>query len=78
MQENILALIHGQVPERIYIPGVFFEGAIKLTLGKGHYALYSSEADGSDVLVTGRNNRLDLGVERAWKQFGAGDKFKTM
>lgn len=69
--DNILAMTRGQPPSRLYEPNVFIEGAIKLTLGKTHNVVYAMEADGSDVMVPARDGRLDLGIERAWKQFGA-------
>ncbi|RYO88690.1 hypothetical protein DL766_004430 [Monosporascus sp. MC13-8B] len=74
--DNILAMIRGQTPSRTYTPNVFLEGAIKLTLGKTHNVVYATDADGSDVMVPARNNRLDLGIERAWKEFGVGADFK--
>ncbi|KAE8385094.1 hypothetical protein BDV23DRAFT_25484 [Aspergillus alliaceus] len=69
--DNILAMIHGQTPSRTYTPNVFLEGAIKLTLGKKHNVVYAMEADGSDVMVPSRDGRLDLGIERGWREFGA-------
>ncbi|KAH8194135.1 hypothetical protein TruAng_011694 [Truncatella angustata] len=76
--ENILSMIQGQKPQRTYKPNYFLEGAIKLTLGKTHNVIYANEADGSDVMVPARNNRLDLGIEMAWKQFGVGADFKRI
>lgn len=69
--DNILAIIHGQTPMRTYKPYGFVEGAIKLTLGQTHNVMYSMDADASDVMVPARNGQLDLGIERAWKMFGA-------
>lgn len=69
--DNILALTRGQTPWRTYKPNAFIEGAIKLTLGKTHNVIYAMHTDGSNVLVPARDGRLDLGIERAWKQFGA-------
>lgn len=69
--DNILAMIKGRRPSRKYKPNAFIEGAIKLTLGKSHTVMYSVDADGSDVLMPSRNGPLDLGIERAWAQFGA-------
>ncbi|KAK2882505.1 hypothetical protein FQN49_000271 [Arthroderma sp. PD_2] len=74
--DNILAIIRREKPSQRYTPNVFLEGAIKLTLGKTHNVVYAMSADGSDVLVPARNNRLDLGIERAWKQYGVGGMFK--
>ncbi|RYP81240.1 hypothetical protein DL769_002070 [Monosporascus sp. CRB-8-3] len=74
--DNILAMICGQTPSRTYTPNVFLEGAIKLTLGKTHNVVYATDADDSDVMVPARNNRLDLGIERAWKEFGVRADFK--
>ncbi|OGM48091.1 hypothetical protein ABOM_002890 [Aspergillus bombycis] len=72
--DNILAMINGQTPSRLYTPNLFIEGAIKLTLGKTHNVVYATEADGSDVMVPSRDGKLDLGIERAWKEFGANFK----
>ncbi|KND89837.1 Apoptosis-inducing factor 2 [Tolypocladium ophioglossoides CBS 100239] len=69
--DNILAMIRGLKPSRKYEPNVFVEGAIKLTLGKTHNVVYAMDADGSDVMIPAKDGRLDLGIERAWKQFGA-------
>ena len=69
--DNILAMVHGQTSSRTYQPNVFIEGAIKVTLGKTHNVLYAMETDGPDVMVPAKNGRLDLGIERAWSQFGA-------
>lgn len=68
---NILALIQGGVPTEVYKSQAFIEGAIKLTLGKTHYAVYSTDSDGTEILVPGKNNQIDLGIQRAWKEFGA-------
>jgi NADH dehydrogenase FAD-containing subunit len=69
--DNIIAMIKGRKPSRTYKPNAFIEGAIKLTLGKSHTVMYSMDADGSEVLLSSRNGPLDLGIERAWTQFGA-------
>ena len=71
VSENILSMIDGRKPSRTYKPYVFIEGAIKLTLGKTHSVVYSMDKDGSDVMVPSRKGPLDLGIERAWKMFGA-------
>ncbi|KAI1077857.1 hypothetical protein F5B20DRAFT_550578 [Whalleya microplaca] len=76
--DNILAMIGGHTPWRRYTPNVFIEGAIKLTLGKTHNVVYAIDADGSDVMVPARNGRLDLEIERAWKEFGVGSEFKRV
>ncbi|KAJ4347479.1 hypothetical protein N0V95_005400 [Ascochyta clinopodiicola] len=69
--DNILAMINGQQPSRIYKPDVFIEGAIKLTLGKSHTVMYGMDGDSFDVMFPSRTGPLDLGIERAWKDFGA-------
>jgi apoptosis-inducing factor 2 len=69
--DNILALVKGQPPTKIYKPNVFVEGAIKLTLGKAYSAMYAAEEDGSDFLIPSKNGPLDLGIKRAWWQYGA-------
>jgi hypothetical protein len=68
--ENILAKIKGRTPTHNYTPNRFFEGAIKLTLGKTHQVIYAMENDGSDVMVPSRDGKLDLGIESAWKEYG--------
>mgnify|MGYP006877405579 CR=1 FL=1 len=69
--ENILAMIHGRQPSRIYKPNFFIEGAMKLTLGKSHTVMYGMDEDGFDVMLPSRTGPVDLGIERAWKDFGA-------
>ncbi|KFY47074.1 hypothetical protein V495_02114 [Pseudogymnoascus sp. VKM F-4514 (FW-929)] len=73
--DNILSMIGGQAPWRIYQPDEFIEGAIKLTLGKTHSVIYSIDGNGSDVLVPSKNGSLDLDIKRAWKMYGANPKF---
>ena len=68
---NILSMIQKRNPSKAYVPNLTFEGAIKLTLGKTRWVIYSMEKDGSDVMVTGDNGKLGLDIERAWKQLGA-------
>lgn len=72
--DNILSMIGGRVPWRIYQPNEFIEGAIKLTLGKTHSVIYAIDANGSDVLVPAKNGSLDLDIKRAWKMYGADSK----
>jgi hypothetical protein len=69
--DNVLAMIHGQKPTHVYKPNNFIEGAIKLTLGKTHSVMYGMDTDGFDVMFPSRNGPLNLGIERAWKDFGA-------
>lgn len=70
--DNIMSLISGRPLSRTYKPKTFIEGAIKLTLGKSHRVIYGMDDDGSDVLIPDRKDLgLDLGIERAWAQFGA-------
>jgi len=69
--DNVLAMVHGRQPSRIYRPNFFIEGAIKLTLGKSHTVMYGMDEDGFDVMFPSRTGPLDLGIERAWKDFGA-------
>ena len=76
--DNILAMIRGEKPSRNYTPDVFIEGAIKLTLGKTHSVVYAMDANGADALVPARNGPLDLGIGRAWRQFGVGGEFSTL
>lgn len=72
--DNILSMIGGQAPRRIYQPDEFIEGAIKLTLGKTHSVIYSIDGNGSDVLLPSKNGSLDLDIKRAWKMYGANPK----
>lgn len=69
--DNVLAMIHGRKPSRIYKPVFFIEGAIKLTLGKSHTVMYGMDEKGFEVMFPSRNGPLNLGIERAWKDFGA-------
>jgi hypothetical protein len=68
--QNILTLIHGLILKRIYAHDGFYEAIINP--GKGHYVLYSSEAEESDVLVTGRDIGVNLDVERAMEAVWGG------
>jgi NADH dehydrogenase FAD-containing subunit len=68
--DNVIAMIRGRVPTRVYKPNLFIEGAIKLTLGKTHSVMYGMDDDGSDVMFISRTGPLDLGIGRAWKEFG--------
>ncbi|OBT67914.1 hypothetical protein VE03_02499 [Pseudogymnoascus sp. 23342-1-I1] len=72
--DNILSMISGRRPWRLYQPNEFIEGAIKLTLGKARSVIYATDANGSDVLVPTKNGSLDLHIERAWKMYGADPK----
>lgn len=70
--DNIMSMINGRPLSRIYKPKIFIESAIKLTLGKSHRVIYGMDEDESDVLIPERKELgLDLGIERAWAQFGA-------
>ncbi|KAI0155746.1 hypothetical protein BJ166DRAFT_554674 [Pestalotiopsis sp. NC0098] len=70
--DNILDMIKGRGATKTYKPKWFLEGAIKLTLGKTHKAIYSMDSDGSDVLIPDRKSTaLDLGIKHVWGQFGA-------
>lgn len=69
--QNILSMIKNRDPSKTYVPKMSLEGAIKLTLGKTRWAMYSMEDDGSDMLLTGDDGKLDLQVEHGWKLFGA-------
>ena len=75
VQENIMELIRGRKPSRTYAPNVFIEGAIKLSLGKTHCAIYAVEANGSELLVSSRSNQIDLGIKNAWRSFGVKNSF---
>lgn len=70
--DNILAVIRGQEPPAIYKPSMFIEGSIKLTLGKTHTVIYAMDpVDESEILITTDRGPLDMGVRRAWWQYGA-------
>jgi hypothetical protein len=69
--DNILTMIRGRAPSRVYKPKVFLESAIKLTLGKMHRVIYAMDSDGSDVCIPERGQKLDLGIEHAWGEFNA-------
>lgn len=69
--DNIMANIRGQKSTHKYVPNVFVEGAIKLTLGKKHQVTYATDNDGSDIMMPSRDGKLDLEVESAWKRHGA-------
>lgn len=70
--DNIMNVISGRPCLRTYKPKTFFESAIKLTLGKSHRVIFAMDDDGSDILIPERKDSgLDLGIERAWAEFGA-------
>ena len=68
---NIIAMIAGRNPSKLYKPNMFVEGAIKLTLGKSMSVLYAGNDDRSDILLMSRSSEIDLGIAKAWKHFGA-------
>lgn len=68
---NILSMIGNRDPTKVYTPNMNFEGAIKLTLGKTRWVMYSMESDGNDMLLSGEDGKLELEVEKAWSMFGA-------
>lgn len=68
--DNMMALIEGKQKVRAYEPYLFFEGAIKLTLGKTYAVMYQMDGKGDDVLLKLGAQRLDLGVDRTWSRYG--------
>ncbi|KAL2869639.1 NAD(P)/FAD-dependent oxidoreductase [Aspergillus lucknowensis] len=77
--QNILSLINGQPAKKIYKPNWFIEGAIKLTLGKTHYAIYARDGGeketGDEVMIVSKKGKVDLDVGMAWRQYGVGKEF---
>ncbi|KAH8731687.1 hypothetical protein GQ44DRAFT_699117 [Phaeosphaeriaceae sp. PMI808] len=71
---NLLAMIQDKKPSRVCKPDRFIEGSISLTLGKTQIVVYRMDESGSDVMVSSRNRPLDLGIGRAWKEFGVDPK----
>ncbi|RFU29645.1 hypothetical protein B7463_g6701, partial [Scytalidium lignicola] len=69
--------INGRTPWHHYTPNLFFEGAIKLTLGKTHHVIYAMQNDTSDIIIPSRNRKLDLGIESAWKLYGVDFKLAS-
>ncbi|OJJ07398.1 hypothetical protein ASPVEDRAFT_142636 [Aspergillus versicolor CBS 583.65] len=67
---NILSLVKGQEAKAVYTPNMFVEGSIKLTLGKKRSVIYSSDVDGTEVLIEMGGAPEDMDVGRAWSQFG--------
>ncbi|KAJ5995072.1 hypothetical protein N7481_002049 [Penicillium waksmanii] len=70
-----MSTIQGQAASRQYVPDIFIEGAIKLTLGKTHLVIYAVEngengEHGSDFLIPSRDGKLDFEAENAWKEYG--------
>ncbi|KAL2842931.1 hypothetical protein BJY01DRAFT_235855 [Aspergillus pseudoustus] len=76
---NIVNLINGRSANKIYKPYWFVEGAIKLTLGKTHNAVYGWDGgegeSGDEVMIVSRKGKVDLDVGMAWKQFGVAKEF---
>ncbi|KAJ0423245.1 hypothetical protein BJY00DRAFT_310374 [Aspergillus carlsbadensis] len=80
--QNMLSLIKGGSATGVYKPAWFIEGAIKLTLGKTHHAIYAcgaAEAEGgSEVMIVSRKGKEDLDVGAAWRQFGVAGEFERV
>ncbi|KAK1762978.1 FAD/NAD(P)-binding domain-containing protein [Phialemonium atrogriseum] len=66
---NILSMINGEEPAETYRP-IAMEGAIKLTLGKTDWVVYLQKDDGTEILVSGKGGKEDLGIRGFWRQFG--------
>ncbi|KAL2812285.1 hypothetical protein BJX63DRAFT_432727 [Aspergillus granulosus] len=77
--QNILSLINGRPAKKIYKPNWFIEGAIKLTLGKTHNAIYARDGSEKDirgeVMIVSKKGKVDLDVGMAWRQYGVGKEF---
>lgn len=63
-------MIHGRAAQQEYVPNIFVEGAIKLTLGLVHNVMYAMDSHGSEMLVSSRIGQRDLGIKKAWRHFG--------
>ncbi|KAF7337967.1 Apoptosis-inducing factor 2 [Mycena venus] len=72
--DNILALIHRRSPSApyTYAPQLVIEGPIKLTLGGSRLVIYAQhDPEGTeDMLMSVKNNKVDLDIARAWRMFG--------
>ncbi|KAK5653695.1 hypothetical protein OQA88_8726 [Cercophora sp. LCS_1] len=68
--ENVLSVVQGRAPGKAYEPDVFLEGSIKLTLGKKHVVIYAMDANGHELMIPTKYGQLDLGIKRAWWQYG--------
>ncbi|KAI0005256.1 hypothetical protein F4779DRAFT_630147 [Xylariaceae sp. FL0662B] len=71
VHENIIALIRGRKPARTYVPNPELEGALKLTVGKSDWLLYTQSNDGDEMITTSSNGKEDLDVESVWAFYNA-------
>ncbi|KAL5412552.1 hypothetical protein PMIN04_009804 [Paraphaeosphaeria minitans] len=69
--DNIQQLIAGSRNLCVYKPKFWFEGAIKLTLGKNRVALYIQQENGQEILVDSNLGHEDGDVKSQWAFFGA-------
>ncbi|KAJ5292226.1 hypothetical protein N7478_001477 [Penicillium angulare] len=65
VSENILNMIRGNAPNKLYRPMMEVEGAIRLSLGKNAWVLHVPGSD-RDLLVSGDDGKLDLGINEGW------------
>ncbi|KAF2793767.1 FAD/NAD(P)-binding domain-containing protein [Melanomma pulvis-pyrius CBS 109.77] len=69
--QNILLLIKGKKDLKTYKPNIFFEGSIKLTLGKTRLVMYMKQNNGRELIIPANKGQIDLGVKSQWGFFGA-------
>ncbi|KAK2601698.1 hypothetical protein QQS21_004773 [Conoideocrella luteorostrata] len=71
VHENILAMTRGKRPTKIYAPNLELEGALKLTVGKSDWLLYTQSNNGDEMITSGSNGKEDLDVESVWAFYNA-------
>ncbi|CAI6334448.1 unnamed protein product [Periconia digitata] len=71
VRDNVLELIRGRRPSHRYLPQLWIEGAIQLTIGKDHSVSYVPGDDGNDMLFTGAGYPDDFNIAKGWKLIGA-------
>ncbi|KAJ7058237.1 hypothetical protein C8F01DRAFT_1150131 [Mycena amicta] len=71
--KNICALAKESQARHVYTPNHFFEGSIKLTLGRGRIVVYGEEnVDGKgSVLLEAKQRDDESGVKMAWWRLSA-------
>lgn len=72
VQRNILSLINGKTELEEYTPS-YFEGALKLSLGKNENIMYLRDGQ-NDFLIPGKGAGEDLSVKQAWSMLGVSMK----
>ncbi|KAJ4362446.1 hypothetical protein N0V83_010539 [Neocucurbitaria cava] len=71
VRDNILGLIKGRSPSQQYLPHVWIEGAIQVTVGKNKSFAYMPGDNGTDMLFAGAGYPDDFNIAHGWRLVGA-------